>query len=239
MRSILTVIPARGGSKGVPRKNIATVGGKPLIGYAIESARTSKMLRRVIVSTDDEEIASVARSLGAEVPFLRPSELSLGSVTLIYVMRHALNFFDAQGERYDAVLSLQPTCPFIRPETLDRVVDNFHRKNRQAVATVARMSNGHPYTAKRLLGPDMDELEDFVTVPTGAVLFPRQKREEAYYFNGAVYLRDRALIESYEGHSYGLGENPGAVVVDSLEAVDINEPLDLDYAEAVHSRRFK
>jgi CMP-N-acetylneuraminic acid synthetase len=239
MRSILTVIPARGGSKGVPRKNITPVGGKPLIGYAIESALAAGGLGRVIVSTDDEEIASVARSFGAEVPFLRPPELSTGSVTLIYVMRHALKFFDARGERYDAVLSFQPTCPFIRPETLDRVVDNFHRKNRQAVATVARMRDGHPYTAKRLVGPDLDDLEDFVAIPEGAVLFPRQKREAAYYFSGAVYLRDRALIESYEGHSYGLGDNPGAVVVDSVEAVDINEPLDLDYAEAVHCRSCK
>src|SRR5262245_13569262 len=108
----LAVIVARGGSKGVPRKNIKPLGDKPLIGWSIDAARASTHVTRTILSTDDEEIASVGRSLGVDVPFLRPPELATDSAKAIPVMQHALTTMEAKDGRYDAVLMLQPTTPF-------------------------------------------------------------------------------------------------------------------------------
>jgi len=236
-RKILTVIPARGGSKGIAHKNIVELAGKPLIEYTIEATLAARNLDRVIVSTDDPRIADTARNFGVEIPFLRPPELSTGKITLILVMRHALEFFDKRGESFDAVLSLQPTSPLLKTSTIEAVVEKFHSKRCDAVATLARMREAHPYTAKRLKGREMDEVENFVDIPEGANLFPRQKREPAFYFSGAIYLRDRSLIENFKGHTYGLGDHPSVVVIDDDEAVDINEPLDLELAEILLRRR--
>ncbi len=235
-RKILTVIPARGGSKGIKRKNIRDLNGRPLIYYAIEAAKGARHLGRLIVSTDDEEIAEIAKSCGAEIPFLRPRDLAADTTTLILVMRHALHFFDGRGERFDAVLSLQPTSPFIKSSTIDAAIEKFHATHCEAVATVTRVRHGHPYVSKRLIGPDNDQIENFVRIPDGAVLFPRQRREPAYYFNGALYLRDRNLIENFSGRDWGLGLAPRVVVMDAFESVDIDEMIDLKLAETIARR---
>ncbi|UZP66658.1 acylneuraminate cytidylyltransferase family protein [Desulfovibrio mangrovi] len=227
MRKVLAVIPARGGSKGIPRKNIIDIDGKPLVAYSIEAALNAKNIDKVIVSTDDEEIAAIAKSYGAEVPFLRPPELSGDNITLAYVVLHALQWYDERGEVFDAVMSLQPTAPLISSQTLTDVVSLFHAKNAKAVTTVCKAPT-HPYLAKRLL--EDQEIEAFVAPPPGAVLFPRQKREPAYVINGAVYLRDRELLENLEANSYNLGSKPYAVVMSSEESVDVNEPFDLNIA---------
>jgi CMP-N-acetylneuraminic acid synthetase len=101
---ILAIIPARGGSKGVPRKNIKNLGGKPLLAYTVESAQSSNFIDRLIVSTDDEEIMDVAKSLEVEVPFKRPKELAQDQSGSIGVVKHAINYFEKRGEYFDAVL---------------------------------------------------------------------------------------------------------------------------------------
>lgn len=232
-RKILTVIPARGGSKGITRKNIRPLAGRPLVSYVIEAATKAKLVERLIVSTDDTEIADVARSFGADIPFMRPPEVATDTTTLILVMRHALQYFDNKGERYDAVLSLQPTSPLIKPQTIDRIIDKFHETECEAAATVSRVSHGHPYVSKRLIGENKDQIESFVQVPEGAVLFPRQKREPAYCYNGAIYLRDRKLVDNFSGRDWGLGKDPRVVIMDSYESVDIDEMVDLITAEAI------
>ena len=232
-RKILTVIPARGGSKGIRRKNIRELNGHPLIYYAIRAAQNSQMVDNLIVSTDDEEIAEVASSCGARIPFLRPPELSTDNTTLILVMKHALQYFAEKGESFDAVMSLQPTNPLLKTITIDAVINRFHDRCCPAVATVSQVQNGHPYVAKRMTGQHGDQVEDFIEVPKDAVLFPRQKRETAYYFNGAIYLRDRELVENFQGRDYGLGKLPVVVKMDSVESIDINEMLDLKLAETI------
>ena len=114
---ILAVITARGGSKGIPGKNIKLLGGKPLIVYSIEAAKKSKLITHAIVSTDDEAIAKVAREFGAEVPFMRPSELSGDKVKHVPVMRHAILLMEEKlGVIFDYVAILQPTSPFRLPD---------------------------------------------------------------------------------------------------------------------------
>jgi CMP-N-acetylneuraminic acid synthetase len=229
--NILVVIPARGGSVGVPRKNIKDLNGQPLIAYVIKAALGTKYNLDVIVSTDDEEIACVARHYGADVPFMRPKEISGSNSTLILTTKHALEYFSNKGRYYDAVLSLQPTAPLITSETIDETIKKFSESDFTSIITVSEMTQGHPYTAKRLL--DNGSLESFVDIPKGAITFPRQKREKAFYTNGAIYLRSSSLIETYKDGGWQLGNKPGYIIMDEKESIDIDNIMDFSWAEHV------
>lgn len=227
--NILVVIPARGGSVGIPRKNIKELNGQPLIAYAIKAALGTSHKLDVIVSTDDKEIASIARHYGAGTPFLRPKEISGSNSTLILASKHALEFFQKKGKKYDAVLSLQPTAPLITSITIDKVIEKFVSSNFTSIITVSEMDQGHPYTAKRLL--DDGSFENFIDIPAGAITFPRQKREKAFFTNGAIYLRPSKLIETYKRGGWHLGNKPGFVIMNEKESIDINNIKDFSWAE--------
>jgi CMP-N-acetylneuraminic acid synthetase len=146
----VAVIPARGGSKGIPRKNIRALGEKPLIHYIFESARQSKHINRLVVSTEDREIAEVARALGIDVPFMRPAELATDSASSISVIKHALRYFDNSGVRFDAVVSVQLTNPLTTVGTIDRAIELWLETGCDSVTTIAEVTRAHPYITKRL-----------------------------------------------------------------------------------------
>jgi CMP-N-acetylneuraminic acid synthetase len=228
-KQVLGVIPARGGSKSVHRKNLRELAGKPLIQSIFESAQEAKHLNRVILSTEDEEIAAVGRSIGIEVPFMRPTELATDDATLISVVKHALAQVDSQGASVDAVMSLQPTCPFLSAETIDRAIALWAETGCDSVTTVAELTKGHPYITKRL-HPN-HAIENFCQIPAGIDNTRRQAREKAYYLTGGLYLRGRAFIESEATDSHFLGEDSRGVVVNEMEAIDINSDFDFRLAE--------
>ena len=122
---ILGIIPARGGSKGLKRKNILPLGEKPLLQYTWESAKNSKLLTKVILSSEDQEIIEVAKGLGLEVPFKRPEHLAQDATTSLEVLKHALQYFKEKGESFDAVCLLQPTTPFRESELIDKAIQKF------------------------------------------------------------------------------------------------------------------
>lgn len=230
-KRVLAVIPARAGSKSVINKNLRLLGGKPLIGHAIETVKRSLHVDRVVLSTDDVETMRIAKELGAEVPFRRPEDLAADHAPLIAVVLHAYEYFKAEGCQYDAVLSVQPTCPFLHKETIDRVIECWKQADCESVVTVAEIVKGHPYISKRLLSDQ--RLQDFCTIPEGAIVGPRQKREKAYYLTGGIYLRDMRLLERAEPKGHCLGMDSRGVVVSEIEAVDINSELDLKFAEVL------
>ncbi|QQS42025.1 MAG: acylneuraminate cytidylyltransferase family protein [Acidobacteriota bacterium] len=133
---VLGLIPARGGSKGVPRKNIRLLNGKPLLAYTAESALGSKLLSRVILSTEDQEIAEVGRSLGLDVPFIRPAELAEDTTPTLPVVQHALRQMEDAGEMFDAVCLLQPTNPLRRPEDIDGCIRLLESSGADSVVSV-------------------------------------------------------------------------------------------------------
>jgi CMP-N,N'-diacetyllegionaminic acid synthase len=227
--SVLAVIPARGGSKGVPKKNMRLLGDKPLVAYAINSVKRSKYIDHLIISTDDEDIVQIGKRLGVNIPFRRPADLASHDAPLIEVVLHAYNFFKDKDIQYDAVICMQPTCPFLRHETIDQVIEVWFRTGCESVVTVSEIINGHPYIAKRLLPDNM--IENFCLIPEGAIIGPRQKREKAYYLTGGIYLRDKRLLDSAEPKGHCLGADARAVVVSELEAVDINSEFDFMLAE--------
>lgn len=226
--TVLAVIPARGGSKGVPRKNIRDLGGRPLLAYVFAAASRARSLTRIILSTDDVEIAENAKSFGVEVPFLRPDELAGDRVLLPAVAKHARDFFADRGERFDAVMTIQPTCPFLKTKTIDDAVQLWVDTGCDSVTTVGEVSKGHPHVLKTL--DDDGRIAPLVQISLEERKGPRQVRPKAYYLTGGLYLRDSKLFDSGPIVPHFLGDDPRALAVDEVEAVDINTPLDFDFA---------
>jgi CMP-N-acetylneuraminic acid synthetase len=227
--AVLSVIPARSGSKGVAKKNLRPLGGLPLMAHGVRMARKSKMIDRLILSSEDDEILEIGKGLGVEIPFRRPSELASDQASLVEVVLHAYRFFREHGRIYDAVLSLQPTCPFLKSTTIDRVIELWKRTKCDSVTTVAEITKGHPYIAKSV--QTNQRIEEFCPIPEGSVVAPRQKRKKAYYLTGGIYLRDRRLLEHGRPQGHFLGDDARAVIVDQTEAMDINSELDFRIAE--------
>lgn len=224
MMDVIALIVARGGSKGIPRKNLRFVAGRPLIAWSIESALRSPTLSRVLVSTEDEEIAGVAREWGAEVPFMRPSELAGDTTPAIDVALHALHWLADREDRRPAYLMLlQPTSPLRTPEDIGEACRIADTSAAPAVVSVVRAPS-HPFLCKRVTEKGL--LEDFSSVPQ--VDLRRQVLPAAYALNGAIYLsRNRSLRE------YGtfLPAGTAAYVMPAERSLDVDTPWDLQVAD--------
>ena len=183
--TVLGLIPARGGSKGIVRKNVRLLGGKPLIAYTIEAARASDRLSRIVVSTDDVEIAEAGRKLGADVPFVRPAELALDSTPMIEVVLHCMEWLRAQGERYEAVCLLQPTSPLRSRETIDRCISELWEQDADCVVSVRPVPeeyNPHWVYFRKADGS--------LVLSTGEAepISARQLLPQAYHRDGSVFV---------------------------------------------------
>jgi len=188
---VLGIIPARGGSKGIPRKNIRPLAGKPLLQYTTEAARKAKRLTRTILSTDDAEIAEVGRGCGVEVPFLRPPELARDDTPTLPVLQDALRRLEAAGDQFDAVLILQPTNPLRRPEDIDGAIDLLARSGADSVISFVDVGEKHPARMKFIDG------EGRVIDPAFAEAFEGQRRQDLpalYLREGSIYLTRRDVL---------------------------------------------
>lgn len=225
---VLGVIPARGGSKGIPRKNLATVAGKPLLQYAIESSMNADpRLAPVIVSTEDDEIANLARSLGAEVPFKRPDEFSSDTALSIGLLRHAVGWMESELEFvFDWVMLLQPTSPFRSREDIVGALDLAASSDCDSVISVFRVYDSHPARMKRIVDGC---LEPFC-VPEVEGTRRQDLEPPAYARNGAIYLTRRDVVME---KSSIFGERALAYEMPESRSIDIDTPLDLEVARAL------
>ncbi|MGH9802132.1 MAG: cytidylyltransferase domain-containing protein [Blastocatellia bacterium] len=188
---VLGLIPARGGSKGMPRKNIRLLAGKPLLAYTAESALASKLLTRIILSTDDEEIAEVGRNCGVEVPFLRPAELAEDATPTLPVVQHAVRFLESQGERFDAVCLLQPTNPLRRTSDIDGCIELLESAEADAVFTMLAVPaehNPHWVYFKNADGSLWLSTGEATPIPR------RQSLPTAFHREGSVYVTRRDVV---------------------------------------------
>jgi CMP-N-acetylneuraminic acid synthetase len=209
----------------VPRKNIRPLCGKPLLQYTAEAALAARRLDRVILSTDDEEIAAVGRRCGLEVPFLRPPELARDDTPTLPVVQHAARWVEAEGDRFDAVCLLQPTTPLRRPETIDLCIRLLEGSDADAVVTLLPVPAEHnPHWVFFRTG------DGLLRVSTGdAALIPRrQELPPAFHREGSVYVtRRNVLMEENSLYGTRLAGHP----VDPAEAVNIDGPQDWERAE--------
>lgn len=193
MIEVLALIPARGGSKGLPRKNVLPLAGKPLIVYSIETALAATLVRRTIVSTDDDEIAQVARAAGAEVPFMRPSELAEDDSTDLEVFRHALKRLE--GYEPELVVHLRPTNPLRRPERVDEAIRAMLDDPEADALRSVSWPKQTPYKMWHLAGRYLAPIAEVAGVPE-AHSAPRQGLPEVWWQNGYVdIVRPRTVLE--------------------------------------------
>lgn len=189
--NILGVIPARVGSKGIPRKNIKNLGGKPLISYTIHSALESSSLTYLMVSTEDQEIAKVCEKAGAQVPFLRPKELAQDTTPTLPVLRHALEYYINQGTEFDAVCILQATSPFRPQGMIDACIEKFKESGADTLISVKKVPDHYnPHWV-------FEETEkDRFKISTGEkqIIPRRQQLPDTFYRDGMVYLVKSNLI---------------------------------------------
>jgi CMP-N-acetylneuraminic acid synthetase len=218
---ILGIIPARGGSKGIPRKNLAPVLGRPLIAYTFDAARASKRLSRLILSTDDNEISALGRSFGIEVPFLRPPFLATDDTPMLDVIRHALSALP--GYSPDLVVLLQPTSPLRTSEDIDRTIDVAVESGADSTVTVVEVP--HQYNPGSVL-----KMSNGIVTPwlEGPLILNRQDKPAAFARNGpAVLVMRREVIES--GRLYG--DVVRGVKMSLSASVDVDNADDLAAAE--------
>lgn len=220
-KTVLAIIPARGGSKGVPYKNIRNLAGKPLIAWSIEQAKKSIYIDRVVISTDDEVIASVAKKWGGEVPFLRPEELAKDHTPGIDPVLHAMKMLP----NYDYTVLLQPTSPLRISEDIDECLENCIRQKANACVSVT-LTDKSPYWMYQLSETNMLSP---VIIPDRPVL-RRQDAPDVYVLNGAVYTaKSEWLLEKQTF----LNEETIGYVMPKERSVDIDTLLDFFVIEAI------
>src|SRR5262245_50975682 len=224
---VLGLIPARGGSKGVPRKNLKLLCGQPLLFYTARAALASHKLSRVILSTEDPEIAAVGRECGLEVPFLRPAELARDSTPTLPVAQHAMRWMEDSGDRFDALCLLQPTNPLRRTQDIDACIELLENTNSDAVATVLQVP--HEYNPHWVYFRAED---GSLRLSTGEAI-PIARRQElppAYHREGSVYVVKRNVLledNSFYGAKF-IGyeiQRERSVNIDSLTDWELAETL--------------
>ncbi len=222
-RRVIAIVPARGGSKGVPRKNIRPLAGRPLLAYSVDAARGAESVDVLVVSTEDAEIASVAKELGVET-ITRPPDLAGDDTPTLPVVQHVLDVVEAREGRFDYVLVLQPTSPLRTAADIDHAVQLLDESGAESVISIVRIQDAHPARVKKIVN---GRLEAFC-IPEEETS-RRQDLEPAYLRNGAIYLCRRSVVEA--GSLRGMDQCPYEMPAE--RSVNIDEPIDFVLCEAL------
>lgn len=219
-KKILAIIPARGGSKGIPHKNIINLCGKPLIAYTIEAAKQSAYIDTVLVSTDDVEIQRVSEQYGATVPFLRDAKIATDVATTISVVVDAVQRLSMLGKNYDVVVLLQPTSPLRTTEEIDVAIDVFFQNEMKGVVSV-NVADVSPFLLRTIKDSQLQR------IISESSTIRRQDMPTYYEVNGAIYIN--AISDITESLSFN--DNPIPYIMSREHAVDIDTWDDLEKAK--------
>lgn len=225
-KKVLAIIPARGGSKGVLRKNIKSLCGKPLIAWTIEEAKKSNYIDKIIVSSDDKEIIEIAKKFGAEAPFIRPKELASNTAKGIDVIKHAINYFK---EEFKIIILLQPTSPLRTVKDIEKAFGEFEKEKVKAVVSVCELE--HPFQWTGILPANLN-MKNFISDSIKNT--NRQELEIYYRLNGAIYISEIDYLKENNGF---LGSETYAFLMDRKNSVDIDNIIDFKLAEILLKER--
>lgn len=217
---VLVVIPARKGSKGIPKKNIKLLSGKPLIGYSIELAKQIVPLADICVSTDGEEIKDTAEQFGVSVPFLRPDHLASDTAGTYEVLLHALDHYESQGKHYDVLLLLQPTSPFRKEIHVKEALEQYSHEIEMVVSVKEAKSN--PYYNL------FEEKSGYLVKSKAGDYARRQDVPKVYEYNGAIYVINVKALKEKKITSF---EKIRKYVMDEVSSMDLDEELDWKISE--------
>lgn len=232
-KKVLAVIPARGGSKGLPGKNILNFCGKPLIAWSIEQALQTPEIDKVIVSTDSQEIAEIAKSFGATVPFLRPDFLASDTASSIDVLLHAADFLNQNaGENYDYLVCLEPTSPLREVKDISGALETLNQNQSiESVVGVARTESIHPAFLYKI---EEEKLTPYLAKHPNSLR--RQELEILYHLEGSVYA---ATIDSLREKRGFYHEKTAPWIVEKYKSIEIDEYSDFIQAEALMKARLE
>jgi len=221
---VLVIIPARGGSKGIPHKNIKPLNGKPLIHYTIDVARGIVKDEDICVSTDDADIIKCVEDYGLKVPFVRPAELATDTAGTYEVLLHALDFYEKQGKEYDVVLLLQNTSPFRSVQHVKEALE-LYRSDIDMVVSVNETKTNPYYNCFE------DDTEGFLKKTLDSTMFVRrQDAPKTYEYNGAIYVINPLQLKKM---SLGKFTRRIKYVMDDIHSVDLDNMMDWKYAEFI------
>jgi CMP-N-acetylneuraminic acid synthetase len=234
MKKVLGLIPARGGSKSIPSKNIAPLRGRPLLWYTCEAALASSRVTRVILSTDDEEIVKIGRTYGVEVPFIRPAELAGDMASSLSVAQHAVRWLAENAEfSPDVVVLLQPTSPMRRASHIDEVLDLLERTEADTVVSVVEVP--HRFSPYSVMESKDGRLRDFWKESVSFDRFRRQEGPQLFARNGPAILATQTRV-LFEAESF-YGERVLPYIMNPEESIDIDSAFDLEMADWLLRRR--
>ena len=230
VKKMIAIIPARGGSKGLPGKNIRMLCGKPLIQYTVEAALESNAIDRVIVTTDDTAIAEAAITAGAEVPFMRPEVLASDKASAVDVYIHAAEFLKGVGCEINKFMVLLPTAPLRSSKHINEAYSLFCKKNADTLISVKEADNPPTWFLEM---KDNQRIKNAGFGPREGIVSNRQNCNPFYVPNGAIYILDYKLLK--EKRTY-YSDNTIGYLMGKLESVDIDSIDDFEYAEFLLSR---
>jgi N-acylneuraminate cytidylyltransferase len=235
---VLAVVPARGGSKGLARKNLRLLGGQPLVAHAVKAGLAAELVERVVCSTDDPEIAEAARQAGAEVPFLRPAELAQDWTEDLPVFAHVLAWLEEHASwAPELVVNLRPTSPLRRASHVDDAIRLLCATGAESVKSVC-LARQHPHKMWRFSESEQSHfLEPYLKTPFRLERgpdVPRAELETVYWQNGVVDVTRREVILAQQRM---IGQRVAGLVTDPADSVDIDSELDLALAELLLARR--
>ncbi len=228
-KRVLALIPARGGSKSLPGKNIKPLNGKPLIAWTIAAAKKSRYIDEIVVSTDNRKIRAVAKRYGAKTPFLRPKRLATDTAKGMDVMLHALNWFKDVGEAFSLIILLQPTSPLRIAQDIDKAVETLFSKKAKVVISTCKTD--YPFYLTNEL-PKNGCMKNFTRFKLRMI--NRQDLPQFYKVNGAVYV---AFCDYIMQKKCFWGDKTFAYVMPEERSIDIDSNQDFMFAEFLNNRR--
>lgn len=228
-KKVLALVPARSGSKGLPMKNIRMLHGKPLLSWPIVAAKNSRYVDRVVASTDSKEFANFAEIAGADIPFLRPKELSTDTAPSIAFILHALDTLEAAGDRYDYLVLLEPTSPLTEASDIDSALEALiaRRAEADAIVSVANLVGAHPVFAVRL--NDQGIVQPYASETFGQ-LPRRQDVERLYSLDGSLYISTVEALRVQEGFCH---ERTMSHVMPHYKSFEVDDFVDFVCIEAI------
>lgn len=234
-KKVLALIPARGGSKGLPGKNIKQMCGVPLIGWPIKAALNSKYIDKLIVSTDDENIAAIARGLGADVPFIRPKKIAMDETPTIDVINHAIQFLESSGDFFDYIVLLEATSPLTEATDIDCALNDLYNAKdiAKSIVGVAEVELSHPsFCVKigenKLISPYLGK--------SFSAPVRRQDVSQLHYFEGTLYI---STIDSIKHHQSFHHDSTMPYLVPKWKAFEVDTLTDFICIEAIMKNKEK
>ena len=235
--NIVAVVSARAGSKGVPNKNIKPLNGKPLILHSLKSLLKVEEIDRIVLSSDSDKILNIAKKFSKKIQLMkRPKHLAVDKTPLTSVVKHAAIELAKKGYVADYVLQIAPTCPFITIDTIKHII-RLLKKGNECVVTLKKIEHEHPYRAKKFNEKNY-EFKSFLKIINVEKFISRQDLPVLYCTSGGIYARSFQLLKKFNEKDFNLGKKPLGIVVDDIEAINIDRHIDFDFAELI-SKKYK